>query len=127
MLGLLTMIISKLVYLSIPLYIVKVMSNRSPITRYYFRLVIYVSCLSLCSVWGVLVSIAMTIAGRRFDINYVVARSFYLLAGKALGISFEVEGEHYLEKGSSVLVGNHQTMLDILYLGRCVKLTTKLV
>lgn len=118
MLDFLVMIVSKLVYLSIPLYVVNVMANRSPIARYYFRLGLYVSALSVTSVWGVIVSIAMTVLGRRFDINYVVARSFYFVGGRSMGISFDVEGEHHLEKGPAVLVGNHQTMLDILYLGR---------
>lgn len=60
----------------------------------------------------------MTVTDRRFDINYVVARSFYFIGRKALGISFIVEGEHHLTGGPAVLIGNHQSMLDILYLGR---------
>ncbi|GJJ07328.1 hypothetical protein Clacol_001529 [Clathrus columnatus] len=36
-----------------------------------------------------------------------------------MGITCEVEGEHWFEvTGPAVMVGNHQSMLDILYLGR---------
>jgi lysophosphatidate acyltransferase len=118
MLGTLHWFASAIVCVLVPLYAVQVMSNRSPVARYYIRLFIYVSALSICSVWGVIVSIFMTLMGRRFDINYVVARSFYFVGGRAMGISFNVEGEHHLKCGPAVLIGNHQTMLDILYLGR---------
>ncbi|KAJ1308365.1 hypothetical protein OPQ81_004074 [Rhizoctonia solani] len=56
--------------------------------------------------------------GKRFDINYVVARSFYHTCGPLLGIDFVVEGEEYISTPSAVYIGNHQSMLDILYLGR---------
>lgn len=114
------MVISKAIYFSLPLYLLKLLGDRNPTSRYYTRLVLYVSTLSICSVWGVIVSIFMTVAGRRFDINYIVARSFYYLGGRVMGISFDVEGEENFGSGSSVLVGNHQSMLDILYLGRQV-------
>lgn len=120
MFSLIFKILSSMAYISIPLYIINILSNRSPITRYYFRLFLYVLTLSLCSVWGVVVSIGMSILGRRFDINYVVARSFYYLCGTVLGIQIDTEGEHHFNNGPAILVGNHQTMLDILYLGRYV-------
>jgi len=119
MLDLLVRLLSTIVYFSVPFYIMKVLSDRSPTTQYYFRLFVYVSTLSISSVWGVAVSIGMTILGRRFDINYVVARSFYYLCGNGLlGIHIDAEGEHHFNNGPAILIGNHQTMLDILYLGR---------
>lgn len=102
-----------------PLYIGHFISSRTTKGRYYVRLVLYLSTLGVLSIWGVLVSIGMSLFGERFNINYVVARSFYSAAGRALGIRFKVEGEeHLLNSGPAILVGNHQTMLDILYLGR---------
>ncbi|KAF8313408.1 1-acylglycerol-3-phosphate O [Clavulina sp. PMI_390] len=118
MLDLLVRLVSTMAYISVPLYILQVLSNRSPTTRYYFRLFLYLSALSVCSVWGVIVSIALTIAGRRFDINYVVARSFYLLCSNVMGITIDTENMHLLEDGPAIMVGNHQTMMDILYLAR---------
>ena len=65
-----------------------------------------------------IVAAGMSLAGHRFDINWVVARSFYTLAGKLLDIKFVVEGEEHLDTKPAVLVGNHQSGLDILFLGR---------
>jgi len=56
--------------------------------------------------------------GQGVNVNYVTARSFYYLASKAVDITVEVEGEEYLDSRPAVLVGNHQSMVDILVLGR---------
>ncbi|KAI9000725.1 1-acylglycerol-3-phosphate O [Trametes punicea] len=111
-------IVKALAYLSIPVFALHTLSNANPVARYYIRIGLYLSTLGVCSVWGVICSIGMGLAGRRFDVFYVVARSFYHLASRALDIRLTVEGEEYLETRPSVLVGNHQSMLDILYLGR---------
>jgi len=65
-----------------------------------------------------IVAVGMSLAGRRFDINWVVARSFYFLGSRLLDIKFVVEGEEHLETRPAILVGNHQSVLDILYIGR---------
>lgn len=117
--SLLSLALKPIAYLSLPIMLCHELSSKSTRARYYIRLVLYLSTLGVCSVWGVIVSIAMSLVGRRFDINYVVARSFYLLASRLLGIRFQVEGEEHLDTSRpAILVGNHQTMLDILYLGR---------
>lgn len=72
--------------------------------------------------WGAIVAVGMNIVGDRYNTNWVVARSFYALASRALDITIMVEGEEYLDTRPSILVGNHQSMLDILYIGRCVSL-----
>lgn len=111
-------LIKPLAYLSLPALVLRYLSERSPIVKYYVRLTTYLSTLGVLSIWGVLVSVGMTAMGNRFDINYVVARSFYHTCGPLLGIDFDVEGEEYISTPSAVYIGNHQTMLDILYLGR---------
>ncbi|CAO1619565.1 unnamed protein product [Parajaminaea phylloscopi] len=95
-------------------------SPRSQKARFYLNVFLYVSSLGVCSVWGVVVSVLMNfVPGQRLNINYIVARSFYLLAGTLTGIRFTVEGEENFKKAQpGVLVGNHQTGIDILYLGR---------
>ncbi|WWC57935.1 uncharacterized protein I303_100470 [Kwoniella dejecticola CBS 10117] len=104
-----------------------ILSRKYQRARFYYHLTLYVSTLGALSVWGVIVSILATISGQRLNINYLVARSFYLTCSPAVGISFEVEGEEHLKglltarggrEQSAVLVGNHQSFLDILYLGR---------
>ncbi|BGP16214.1 hypothetical protein JCM10213_007071 [Rhodosporidiobolus nylandii] len=88
--------------------------------RYYVRLTTFLLGLASNSVWGVIVSLAMAAAGRKGDVNFVVARSFWKSTAPLVGVRFRVEGEEHLTKrdGPVVMVGNHQTMLDILYLGR---------
>ncbi|KAI0053666.1 1-acylglycerol-3-phosphate O [Auriscalpium vulgare] len=114
----LTLLVKPAAYLGVPFYILHRLSASSPKARYYVRLTLYLSTLGLCSVWGAIVSIAMSLAGRRFDVNWVVARSFYGLASRVMDIKIVVEGEEHLDTRPAVLVGNHQSMLDILYLGR---------
>lgn len=104
-----------------PLLISSPFSNRS---RYYLRMLAYVVGLAIGSLTGVLAGLAVPIVrpSWRKNIQWLVARTFYNLVGPVIGWEFIVEGEEYLEpcyRGEShVLVGNHQSMIDILYLGR---------
>ncbi|WWC85697.1 uncharacterized protein L201_000563 [Kwoniella dendrophila CBS 6074] len=104
-----------------------ILSRKYKKARFYYHLTLYVSTLGALSVWGVIVSIVATVTGQRLNINYLVARSFYLTCSPAVGITFDVDGEEHLsglltarggKAQSAVLVGNHQSFLDILYLGR---------
>ncbi|KAK8844606.1 hypothetical protein IAR55_006453 [Kwoniella newhampshirensis] len=104
-----------------------ILSQRYQRARFYFHLTLYCSTLGLASVWGVIVSLLATAAGQRLNINYFVARSFYHVCGPLVGIRFEVEGEEHLsglltarngKPQSAVLLSNHQSFLDILYIGR---------
>lgn len=110
-------ILRPLAYLSLPYFALRWVSSRSPMARYYLRIILYVSGIGVFSVWGVVVSILAAIMGRRYDIHYYIARSFVTCMGPLLGISYDIEGAEHLETRPSVIVGNHQTMLDILYLG----------
>ncbi|WWD22843.1 hypothetical protein CI109_107337 [Kwoniella shandongensis] len=104
-----------------------ILSQRYQKARFYFHLTLYISTLGLASVWGVIVSLLATAAGQRLNINYYVARSFYHVCGPLVGIRFEVEGEEHLTRlltardgkpQSAVVLSNHQSFLDILYVGR---------
>lgn len=119
-----TALFKPLAYVSVPYILLKYATENNPVARYYFRVVVYYSALGLCSVWGMMVAIGMSLVGQRFDINWVVARSFYTLAGKLLDIKFVVEGEEHLDTKPAILVGNHQSGLDILFLGRYVQPTS---
>ncbi|KAA1466525.1 acyltransferase-domain-containing protein [Dentipellis sp. KUC8613] len=114
----LSYLVKPLAYLGLPVFLLHTLSSSSPVARYYVRITLYLSTLGLCSAWGVVVSVAMSLAGRRFDINWVIARSFYAIASRVMDIKMTVEGAEYLETRPAVLIGNHQSMLDILYLGR---------
>ncbi len=88
--------------------------------RFYLNSIIYIAGLGICSFWGIVVSVVMSlIPGQRLNINKVVARSFWRLTAPLVGIKFIVEGEeHFNQASPAVVVGNHQTAMDILYLGR---------
>lgn len=69
----------------------------------------------------------MAILGKRMNTNYIVARTFFNVAGPLMGWKFIVDGEEHLFKlvdpktgksKSATLVGNHQSFVDIMYLGR---------
>jgi len=117
-------LIKPLAYVSVPAFLLHTLSKNSPVVRYYVRLGVYCSAVGVCSVWGVLVSIGMTLLGRRFDINWVVARTFYMLTKTVLGLKLEVEGEEYLSKGPAVFLCNHQSMLDVAVMGRILQQQT---
>ncbi|BEI82368.1 hypothetical protein CcaverHIS002_0302360 [Cutaneotrichosporon cavernicola] len=95
--------------------------------RLYFNVTIYLTTLATTSVWGILVTILASATGQRLNINYYVARSFYKICGPLVGIKVIVEGEEHLDRlstanngkhQSAVVIANHQSMLDILFLGR---------
>ncbi|KAF9226725.1 1-acylglycerol-3-phosphate O [Gyrodon lividus] len=114
----LALIVKPLVYISLPVLLCRSIANTSPVGRYYWRLSVFLGSLALVSTWGVVLAVGMTLVGRRHDVNYVVARTFYAVASRALDLKVEVEGEEHLQTRPTVMVGNHQSMLDILYLAR---------
>lgn len=64
------------------------------------------------------VAAGMSLVGRRFDTNYIVSRIFHAVIGKTLGLRVELEGEEILDTRPAVLMLNHQSMLDVLVIGR---------
>lgn len=113
-------LIKPLAYISLPVFVLHTLSNVSPVARYYVRLGLYLSTLGVFSVWGAVVAVGLNIAGDKFNTNWVVARSFYGLVSRMFDIHLVLEGEEHLDTRPSILVGNHQSMLDILYIGRYV-------
>ncbi|KDN45925.1 acyltransferase [Tilletiaria anomala UBC 951] len=95
------------------------LSPRSRKARYYLNTLLYFGSMGISSVVGILISVVVSlIPGQRFNIQYFVARTMYLLAGNSLGIRFHIEGyENFAKNRPAVLVGNHQSSMDILYLG----------
>jgi lysophosphatidate acyltransferase len=95
-------------------------STRSKKARYYFHLTLYFSTMGLCSVLGVIYSIALSLVGQvryshhgisrnvelimvascfqRLNINFLTARSFYYLCYPLIGVKLEVEGREHLDR-----------------------------
>ena len=112
---LLSFIVKPLVYLSLPIIFA---ASFTPTGRYYIRVGIFVACLSAVGTASGFIALAMAIAGQKYDVNSVVAFTFYYIASRTLNITIEVEGEEHLKTRPAVMVGNHQSMLDIIWLGR---------
>jgi len=109
-------------------------SSAMPPLLFTLRVIVYTVLLLSVSFVSLFIALVSTILGKRLNTNYYVARTFYRVTGPIIGWKFEVEGEEYLwslkhhggqgagdarEGGrSAVLVGNHQSFVDILYLGR---------
>ncbi|EGN92026.1 hypothetical protein SERLA73DRAFT_191660 [Serpula lacrymans var. lacrymans S7.3] len=111
-------LVKPLAYLSLPVLLLRSFAQTSPVGRYYYKLGLYLGSLVVVSTWGVVIAVGMTLIGRRQDVNFIVARCFYAVASRALDIQIDVEGKEHLQSRPAVLVGNHQSMLDILFLGR---------
>ena len=78
----------------------------------------YVGTMMTVAACSAFVAAGMSLIGRRFDTNYIVARTFHAVIGKTLGLRVELEGEEILDTRPAVLMLNHQSMLDILVVGR---------
>jgi lysophosphatidate acyltransferase len=71
------------------------------------------------SLYGVVASVALRLVGYGQLAQWTVARSFKYSMRLATGVTFDIEDPHsYLNKTRpAVIVGNHQTELDVLMLG----------
>ncbi|KAJ7637203.1 hypothetical protein B0H17DRAFT_995219 [Mycena rosella] len=105
----------------------------SPRGRYYTRTVAYVGAMGVLAALGACYAAGLSMVGRRYDVNHAVARTFYALAGTILGLTVEVEGEEWLQDSNQgggrpgVLMANHQSMLDLVLVGRTMPKRTSIM
>jgi lysophosphatidate acyltransferase len=111
-------IFKPLAYISLPIILVRSIAASSPVGRYYTRMVVFVGALVTVTSCGILVAAGMSLIGRSTDANSVIIKVFYALVGRALDIKVEVEGEKHLNTSPAVFMVNHQSILDILVIGR---------
>ncbi|KAF5369610.1 hypothetical protein D9757_001070 [Collybiopsis confluens] len=116
-----------LAYISLPVILARTISSSSPTGQYYVRRGLYIGCMTAIATWGIVVAATMSVAGHRYDVNWVIARAFYALAGNVLGISVEVEGEEHLLTKPGVILSNHQSMLDVLFVGKLMPKRTSIM
>ena len=85
---------------------------------FYGRCLSSYAALLVCASYGVLVSLVLRPVGKHRIVQYLVARGFKWTMWAATGVRFEiVEGEEYLSTRPCVIIGNHQSELDVLLLG----------
>jgi len=111
-------VIKPLAFISLPVIVFRSFAGNSPTVRYYARLGMYVGTMMMVGACSAFVAAGMSLFGRRFDTNYVVARTFHALVWRTLGVQVELEGEAILETRPAVLMLNHQSMLDVLVVGK---------
>ncbi|KAJ2786175.1 1-acylglycerol-3-phosphate O-acyltransferase [Coemansia javaensis] len=87
--------------------------------RFVRRLIHFALCVAVASTVGIVTGPVLWACGRQASTNWVAGRTFYYLARVTLGVVVEIEGEEILQRARPcVLAGNHQTMLDLIVLGR---------
>jgi lysophosphatidate acyltransferase len=74
--------------------------------------------LLLCAIYGVVASIVLRLVGYGRVSQWATARSFKWVMRFTTGVHFDiVEGQEYLSTRPAVIIGNHQSELDVLMLG----------
>ncbi|CCX11456.1 hypothetical protein FPQ18DRAFT_165464 [Pyronema domesticum] len=86
--------------------------------RFYARILTAYVLLATCATYGVVASAALRIVGKASIAQWATARAMKTLGCPIMGIDFDVEGEELLDTRPAVFVSNHQSELDILFLGR---------
>lgn len=117
MLGFLFWMTKTLLYVLLPAICI---ASLTPGGRYYVWSGVYIGCLAIIGSLGAVAAIPMYLMGRKYDVNWLVARSFYAFSSPILGWNIELEGAEHFESRPSIIVCNHQSMVDILFLGRYV-------
>lgn len=120
--GFFSSIVRPLAYLSLPVILLRSVSAVSPQGRYYARVFIYLGAIAGVATASVVTATALAILGQPHDVNYYVACMFYGLASNLLDIKVELEGEEHLNHKPAIVLCNHQSILDVLVVGKCVVL-----
>lgn len=84
-----------------------------PVIGFYVRVILSFICLILCALYGVFASIALRAAGYGGLSQWTVARAFKYSMRLATGVEFVIQDEHHLKTRPAVLIGNHQTLVDV--------------
>ncbi|ORY00340.1 1-acyl-sn-glycerol-3-phosphate-acyltransferase [Basidiobolus meristosporus CBS 931.73] len=86
--------------------------------NFYVKAAIALVWVFVLSLYGCFAAFFCAAVGRRAMTNWLVARGFAYCAAPCVGITFEVEGEEYLNKGPAIVICNHQASMDVLIMGR---------
>jgi hypothetical protein len=114
------LIVKALAYVGLPPYLLHRASHSSPLTRYYLCNLLYLSTVVICSSVALCSALPLYLLGRRYDVNFVFARTFYAIFSRLSGLRIVVEGKEHLQVCPCVFIGNHQSMMDVFPLTACV-------
>ncbi|KAH9980010.1 hypothetical protein BGW80DRAFT_1220903 [Lactifluus volemus] len=107
------LIVKALAYVGLPFYLLYRTSQSSPLTRYYLFNTLYLSTVGFCSSVAFCSALPLYLLGRRYDVNFVFARTFYPIFSRLSGLRIVVEGKEHLQVRPCVFIGNHQSMMDV--------------
>lgn len=86
--------------------------------KFLVKSFVFGSLIASCALYGVFASVFLRIIGKAEYAQYTVARAFYFLFSRLLGIKIILKNEHLLHQKPAVVISNHQSALDILVLGK---------
>lgn len=86
---------------------------------YIHRNLVAILCVAVSGLYGVAASLTLPLFGKAYLINWTVARFHKMMNKRFLDIGANVEGvENFAKRGeSAVYVCNHQTLMDVVYMG----------
>ena len=85
---------------------------------FYARILTSYACLVICSIYGFLAALLLRLVGLHRISQWATARAFKYTMRFSTGVRFKIiSGKQYLLTRPCVIVGNHQTELDVLMLG----------
>ncbi|KAH3674627.1 hypothetical protein WICMUC_003173 [Wickerhamomyces mucosus] len=86
--------------------------------KFYSKATLAFSVLGGCAVYGFLCSVVLSLVGKSHLSQWATARAFYYSFSTLLGIRIKLINGETLDKLPAIIIGNHQSVLDILILGR---------
>ncbi|KAJ2629617.1 1-acylglycerol-3-phosphate O-acyltransferase, partial [Coemansia sp. RSA 1287] len=89
---------------------------------FYFQLLLFVFCVLVASAAGLAASPLLALVRRRPAANWIAAQVLRVLAEQVLGVAVDVDGTEHLAHARvqpCIIVANHQSLLDVLWLA-CV-------
>lgn len=86
--------------------------------RFFARILTAYVLLVTVAAYGVVASAVLRLVGRASIAQWATARAFAFIGCPIMGVEFIIEGEEKLLTRPAVFVSNHQSELDILFLGR---------
>jgi lysophosphatidate acyltransferase len=69
---------------------------------------------------SIVTATTLAVLGRPHDVNFYVARMFHALVWRFMDLRVEVEGEEHLQNKPAIIMCNHQSMVDMLIVGKYV-------
>ena len=86
--------------------------------RFYARILSCYFLLVTVAAYGVVASVALRLVGKASIAQWTTGRAFKNLTCPLIGLEFKVINEENLGIRPAVFVSNHQSELDIVFLGR---------